>query len=102
MRLPLLAHFKKKRQIVSLGFKNDIVAKVKVESKETHLTFELLEISNSDNIELIVWGPYPTTIKKIIGETIGVVRGEEYAIGIQALNIKTMGDILRDIIKSCV
>jgi len=43
------------------------------------------------NIELIVWGPYPTTISEIIGETVGVVRGTDYAMGIQAL--ETIGAI---------
>jgi len=91
IHLPLSANFDEKSQIISLSFKNDINAKIKVESKETHLTFELVDISDSENIELIVWGPFPTTLNKIIGETIGVVQGEKYAIGIQALNIKTLG-----------
>jgi hypothetical protein len=42
-------------------------------------------------VELVVWGPIPTTISKTIGETVGVVRGEEFALGIQALNTKTLG-----------
>ena len=91
MILPLSANLDEKNQIISLHFPDDINAKIKVDSIETHLTFELIDISDSENIELIVWGPYPTTIKKIIGETIGVVRCEKYAIGIQALNIKTLG-----------
>ena len=89
--IPASADFDKGNQIVLLSFQEDIRAKIKVESKETHFTFELVDISDSDDIELIVWGPYPTTINKVIGETVGVVRGEEYAIGIQALNIKTLG-----------
>ena len=91
IHFPSSANLEKKSQIISLSFENDINAKIKIESKETHLTFELVNISDSENIELIVWGPYPITINKIIGETIGVVQGEKYAIGIQALNIKTLG-----------
>lgn len=72
-------------------FENELEAKVKVEEKTTHITFELVEFNQPENVELIVWGPVPTTIKKIIGETIGVVRGDEFAIGIQALNPKTLG-----------
>ncbi|WP_207226897.1 hypothetical protein [Cecembia calidifontis] len=55
------------------------------------LSFEILEAKGFDSMELIVWGPIPTNINKIIGETVGVVRGEEFAIGIQALNPKTLG-----------
>lgn len=77
--------------ILTIAFKEDLLARVKVEEKKSHVTFELIEFSNSDDVELVVWGPFPTTIKKIIGETVGVVRGEEYAIGIQSLNPKTLG-----------
>ena len=40
---------------------------------------------------MILWGPYPTIIGDTIGEVVGVVRNKEFAIGIQALNIKTLG-----------
>jgi len=66
-------------------------ARVNVKSKDSHLTFELAYINPEKSVELILWGPYPTTIKKSIGETVGVVRGEEFAMGIQALNPKTLG-----------
>lgn len=91
MFFPKSAILDETKQIISISFQNDTKAKIKVELKETHLTFELIDISDSENIELIVWGPYPITINKIIGETIGVVQGEKYTVGIQALNIKTLG-----------
>ncbi|MDB4584475.1 hypothetical protein N9164_15090, partial [Draconibacterium sp.] len=72
-------------------FDGKLEAKVKAEEKESHITFEVIEFNRPENVELIVWGPVPTTIDKIIGETVGVVRGEEFAIGIQALNSKTLG-----------
>ncbi len=80
-----------KDDIISLAFENDVVADIKIEEKETHFTFELISISNNDIVELIVWGPYPTSIQKTISETVGVVRNDDFAIGIQALNIKTLG-----------
>lgn len=79
------------RNEIILSFENDIVANLKVEEKETHFTLELRSISNKDVVELIIWGPYPNVISKIISETVGVVRGDEFALGIQALNIKTLG-----------
>ncbi|TNF43515.1 MAG: hypothetical protein EP310_04450, partial [Bacteroidetes bacterium] len=78
-------------QILTFKFENELEAKIKVEEKPTHLNFELVEFNHHENIELIVWGPIPTTISKIIGETVGVVQGDEFAIGIQALNPKTLG-----------
>ncbi|XOV93734.1 MAG: hypothetical protein ACFHWX_03290 [Bacteroidota bacterium] len=77
--------------IIALQFENDITAEIKAEEKATHLVFELVSLTNKESVELILWGPYQTTINKVIGETIGVVRGEEYAIGIQSLNLKTLG-----------
>ena len=68
-----------------------ITGVVAVDSKPTHVTFELVELQPLQPIELIVWGPYPTTISNTIGEVIGVVRDPEFAIGIQALNARTLG-----------
>ncbi|AWW00804.1 hypothetical protein [Arcticibacterium luteifluviistationis] len=80
-----------KDNVITLDFENDVVANVQVEEKGTHFTFELVSLTNADSVDLVLWGPYPTTISEIIGETVGVVRGEEFAIGIQSLNIKTLG-----------
>lgn len=66
-------------------------ATLKAEAKPTHVVFELLEIQSTNRVELILWGPYPTTIGDLIGEVVGVVRDAEFAIGIQALNAKTLG-----------
>ena len=81
----------KEKNIIILTYPSGTKAEIEYESKETHITFELVNLEGGPKIDLITWGPYPITINKIIGETIGVVRGEEYAIGIQALNIKTLG-----------
>ena len=77
--------------ILALNFGDNITANIEVLKKENYFTLELKSITNKDKIELIIWGPYINTINKIIGETVGVVRNEEFAIGIQALNIKTLG-----------
>lgn len=76
---------------IILHFQPNITANIKVEEKNTHLTFELVDLSPKEAVELVVWGPYATTIDQVIGETVGVVRGEAYALGIQSLNIKTLG-----------
>ncbi len=89
MYYPISASFENK--MLTIQFEKNLEAKIKVEQKESHINFELVEFNNSENVELIVWGPIPTIINKIIGETVGVVRGEEFAIGMQALNMKTLG-----------
>lgn len=82
---------KAKNELVFQYDSVNLKARVKVEAKSSHLVFELVDVQPKENVELVIWGPYPTTINKSIGETIGIVRGEEYAMGIQALNPKTLG-----------
>ena len=89
MIYPIEASFEK--EILSVKFEGNLEAKIKVEEKSSHISFELIKINQPEIVELVVWGPFPTTINKIIGETVGVVRGEEFTIGIQALNPKTLG-----------
>ncbi len=71
--------------------KNEVEAEIKVVKKERYLTFELSSITNKDDIELVLWGPFETSIKETIGETVGVVRNKDFSIGIQALNKRTLG-----------
>ena len=68
-----------------------VTAVVAAEAKATHVVFELLDVQPTNRVELVLWGPYPTTIGDIIGEVVGVVRDAEFAVGIQALNAKTLG-----------
>jgi hypothetical protein len=76
---------------IQLFYSDAISASIAVEEKNTHLTFELTEIQPRETVELIVWGPYATSIDQTIGETVGVVRNPDFAIGIQSLNLKTLG-----------
>lgn len=62
-----------------------------IEQKAKYVTFEIIELRSDKDIEIALWGPYPTTISETVGECVGVVRNPEYAIGIQALNVKTLG-----------
>jgi len=69
----------------------DRFAEVIIHAKNTHITFELAHLEGFEAVEWVIWGPYPTTIGNIVGETVGVVRNDEFAIGIQSLNVKTLG-----------
>ena len=71
----------------------DGTAMVAVEAKATHVTWELIELRVPQPVELVVWGPYPIAIGDIVGEVVGVVRDSVCAVGIQALNVKTLGGI---------
>ena len=79
------------KDILYLQFEGERTAQIKVIEKESYITFELQALTKVQEVDLIIWGPYSTTINKIIGETVGVVRGETFALGIQSLNLKTLG-----------
>lgn len=74
-----------------LDFDNGLSAEIRVLEQASHISFELFSLSNPDTVELVIWGPYPTNLDKVIGETVGVVQGEKFALGIQSLNPKTLG-----------
>ncbi len=88
--LPTRADWDAKKSILNLSYDGH-VANVKVASKKTHLTLELVKVQPMADVELAIWGPVATTLKGSIGETIGVVQGNKYAFGLQVLNAKTLG-----------
>ena len=88
---PVAALFNHGQHEIILSFPGNIDVTIHVVQKPTHITFELASVSSPDKVELIIWGPYALTLNDVIGETVGVVSGNGYAVGIQALNPKTLG-----------
>jgi hypothetical protein len=85
-------NYDKVEKKITLGFKEAGVSiEVRTTLKSTHLVLEIIKAVPESKIDAIIWGPYPNTIAKTIGEIIGVVRDGEVSLGIQVLNIKTMG-----------
>ncbi len=62
---PESADFNSDSNKLLITYENNIEAEIQVEVKQTHVTFELISISHPEDIELIIWGPFPTTINKI-------------------------------------
>ncbi len=69
---------------------------VAVTVKETYVNFELVEVTPSGVIDRVQWGPVATTIRQTVGEVIGVVRNDDFAVGLQVLNVKTLGGFSRN------
>ncbi len=44
-----------------------------------------------EQAEVVVFGPYFTSLSDVIGDIVGVVQGDVWALGVQALNAKTLG-----------
>lgn len=71
----------------------DVRVDVAVVSRPTHVTFTVTRVVPAGLVDAITWGPYPITIGETVGEVIGVVRDGTFAVGLQVLNIKTLGGI---------
>lgn len=86
--LPKSAQFEEGKIIIT--FQNGSVATITAEPKKEYIKFTLTDLTPREHIKSVTWGPYSTTITKHIGETICVVRDDEYAIGMQGLTLNTM------------
>jgi len=64
---------------------------VGVREQPTHLALDIVSASPEGSVDAVIWGPYPTTITRTVGEVIGVVRDGQDAVGLQVLNMKTLG-----------
>jgi hypothetical protein len=92
LHAPETARWDGRSRRLTLGFgTSGVTVVLAVQAKPTHLAFELVEVAPKESVELVVWGPYPTVIGETIGEIVGVVCDSETAVGIQALNAKTLG-----------
>jgi hypothetical protein len=66
---------------------------LKAVAKPTHVTLTIAAVEPAGLVDAVTWGPYPITIGETIGEIIGVVRDGTFAVGLQVLNIKTLGGL---------
>jgi hypothetical protein len=88
--------FKVQDEQVRYLFPEGLQVDLKVQNQGDYLRLEVAGISDEERMNVILWGPIKTTIGETIGEFVGVVRNQDYAIGIQALNVKTTGGKLMD------
>jgi hypothetical protein len=84
-------HYDESKGTLTLPYLEGVTAVVKAATKATHVTLEVVSVEPKQKGEVVVWGPYPTQSKEVIGETVGVVRNDSFVLGIQALNVKTLG-----------
>lgn len=89
--MPAKAVISDNREIISFYFDHGIRADVRIMKKKRYITFELIAVSDDKNIDAVIWGPYAVNIRKSIGETIGIVQDDLFTLGLQALNLKTLG-----------
>lgn len=76
---------------VTVSFDRSINLMLSIKELDKYLKIKVLEINDNNRIDVLFFGPIPTIIDETIGEIVGVVRENDYAIGIQSLNAKTTG-----------
>jgi hypothetical protein len=81
-----------KNNILHFKFPGKTEVRVKATEKDTYIKFELMAAQPMPDV--LLWGPFPTSIRETIGEFVGVVRDSKYAIGLITLNAKTSGGVL--------
>ena len=66
---------------------------VKVAAEASYSTFEVTSVDAPSGVDVqtLLWGPITTSITQTVGETVGVVHDNDFAIGIHGLNDKTVG-----------
>ncbi len=88
--LPTAATYDSARHEIVLKYPNGATAVVKPASKDKYLRFQLVSLTPRGDVDNVIWGPLHTTISKKIGDIIGVVRSDDWAIGMLGLDDNTI------------
>lgn len=78
---------------ITLSYEGDRSAVVDLQKKGDYFTLEVrdVKVNGGEYLDLVLWGSLSTTISKVVGECVGVVRDGDFAFGIRSLNPKTIG-----------
>lgn len=87
---PVTARLSPNRKSIALTYPNRAVATVSIAAKDGYFRFQLDRLVNRGKVDAVVWGPLDTTISRRIGDLIGVVRDDEFAIGMFGLEDNTV------------
>lgn len=93
---PASATFRAKDGEIELKYPNGTIAVIKVAEKEDYFRFQMISLNPRGSVDNIVWGPLHTTISKLIGDIIGVVRDDDWAIGMLGLDDNTISGPVTD------
>lgn len=78
------------RQEITLTYSNGATAVIQVVAKEHYFRFQLVSLAPRGDVDNVVWGPWYTTVSGKMGDIIGVVRDEDWAIGMLGLDDNTI------------
>jgi hypothetical protein len=96
MHLPVSAKYRAKQNEVELTYPNGSVAVIRAEAKQAYFRFCLISLAPREGVDHIIWGPLQTTLSQTIGDIIGVVRDDTWAIGMLGLDDNTISGMPMD------
>lgn len=90
---PTSAQWDEASGLLTLEYTPGLTASVAITPKDGYYTLEIMDVTApaDQHVDIALWGPYPTTINRTVGECVGVVRDSVFAFGLRALNVKTLG-----------
>jgi hypothetical protein len=93
---PQAASYDAANQAITLQYPNGAAAVVKIAAKDQYLRFQLVALTPRGTVDNIVWGPLRTTVAKLIGDLLGVVRDDDWAIGLYGIDDNTIAGPVTD------
>jgi len=87
---PSSAKYNSELREIELRYPQGSVARVNAVGKDRYFRFQLVSLTNRASVSDVVWGPVNTTISKLIGDLLGVVRNDDWAIGLLGLDDNTI------------
>jgi hypothetical protein len=87
---PQSATFDRAKGELEIRFPNGVVAEVRAEAKPGYFRFKLIALQNRRSVDNIVWGPVNTSISQYMGDILGVVKDERWAIGLYGIDDNTI------------
>jgi hypothetical protein len=88
--LPTSATVVPGKEEIELKYPSGAAAVVKAAAKGNYFRFQLVALTPRGDVDNIVWGPLHTKVSKLIGDLIGVVRDDDWAIGMYGLDDNTI------------
>ena len=75
--------------LVELSFADGMTLVVSIKRKDGYFRMEIVDADPLSEISHIVWGPYLTNMHSYIGTTLGIVRSDNFSIGLMTLDPNT-------------
>lgn len=74
---------------IELSYPNGVTIKVAIATKDGYFKMEIIEAEPLSEISRISWGPYNTNARGYIAQTLGLVRSDDFTIGMMGLEPNT-------------